>query len=47
MNFNITTLKEEANQIFFSKCTGQISGQFKLNELNKIVLQSEVIKEAT
>ena len=33
-SINSITASKEANQTIFSKCTGQLSGQFLFNELN-------------
>ena len=47
LKFNITniTASKEANQILFSKCTGQITGQVLFNELNSRKIE-EITKES-
>jgi len=44
-NINSITASKEANQILFSKCSGQISGQFALNDLNSRKI-GEIQKES-
>ena len=43
-NINNITASEEANQIIFSKCTGQMTGQFSFNDLNSRKTE-EITKE--
>lgn len=43
-SINNITASKEANQILFSKCTGQLSGQFLFNELNSRKIE-EITKE--
>ena len=44
-SINNITASKEANQILFSKCTGQITGQFLFNELNSRKIE-EITKES-
>lgn len=42
---NSITASKKANQILFSKCTGEFSRQFKLTEIN--TRKTEAIKKET